>query len=456
MQVKKIEATNMQEALRVIKKEMGPDAIILSVKENRKRFGIMSKASVEVTVAISEKDIISYRDSKLFDKRELKSKKILQNESYLSSDINVPEAKFDYDNSERELDLRPFPENHIIPEQSIKTKLPKEISVATTIHSNDSSEEKKDSIEKGALKELKEENKVMLGEISELKEIIKQISYEGLLRDKENFWKSNEITNEVMDAYHQLISAGIEKRFARELIKDLNDNLDTYAKMNFETIIEKLALTLMKKIKIRDPLDSIFSSNEKPSIFILIGPTGVGKTTTAAKIASQAILKRKLKVGLINLDQYKVSADEQLLTYSKIIGAPFYSVRTKEGLLTAVEEFSKLDLILIDTAGVGQKDQTNLTGINQLLSVLDSCETMLMLSSTTKETDINDIVNRFMLFKPSSIIYSKLDETSVYGSIYNTQARTSLPLSYFTVGQQVPEDIEKATFERLTDLILKL
>lgn len=452
MQVKKFEATSMQEALRVIKREMGPNAIILSVKENRKRFGIMSKASVEVTAAVAEKDIINSNEQK----PEVRAKKIPVVKDELDFDIIMAEARRNVDDTQFNSELRPFPEGQISMKEPEAKLKPKPLVASEPSQSNDTFTEQQDFNREEILKDIKQENKSMLEEISELKQIIKQISYENVVREKENFWKSNDITNEVMDAYHQLLSAGIEKRFARELIKDLDDSLDAYGKLNFDAVIDGLALILMKKIKVTDPLGSVFANNGKPSILAFVGPTGVGKTTTLAKIASQAISKRRLKVGLINLDNFKVSADDQLSTYAKIIDIPFCSAKSKEELLTVVESFSNLDLILIDTTGVSQKDQETLTSLKQTLSVLGACEKMLMISSTTKETDVNDIMNRFMLFKPSSIICSKLDETSVYGSIYNMQARTSLPLSYFTVGQRVPEDIEKATVERLVDLILKL
>ncbi len=135
---------------------------------------------------------------------------------------------------------------------------------------------------------------------------------------------------------------------------------------------------------------------------------------------------------------------------------PFRSVNTKEELNQAIYDFSSLDLVLIDTTGRSQKDQESLLQLRHLLGGIENCQTALMMSATTKDSDMNDVVSRFKLFNPAGIVFSKLDETSVYGCIYNTQKKTALPLLYFTVGQRVPEDIEKASAERVVDLILDL
>jgi flagellar biosynthesis protein FlhF len=191
-------------------------------------------------------------------------------------------------------------------------------------------------------------------------------------------------------------------------------------------------------------------------VIALVGPTGVGKTTTIAKIASLGIIEKKLRVGLINLDSYKVAAADQLATYAKIMNIPFRSVTTKEELQQAVYDFSTLDLVLIDTTGRSQKDQESLLQLRHLLASVNGCRNVLMVSATTKDSDMNEVVSRFRFFAPVGLVFSKLDETSVYGCIYNTQKRSGLPLLYFTVGQRVPEDIEKASAERVADLVLDI
>jgi flagellar biosynthesis protein FlhF len=215
---------------------------------------------------------------------------------------------------------------------------------------------------------------------------------------------------------------------------------------------------LYEEINVADLLAGVGakSGNAKTSVIAMVGPTGVGKTTTIAKIASRAILESKLRVGLINLDSYKVAAADQLATYARIMGVPFRSVSTIEEFQQAVYDFSSLDLVLIDTTGRSQKDQENLLQLKNVLSTAENMRSVLMVSATTRDSDMNDILSRFKIFDPAGLVFSKLDETGVYGSLYNAHKRTGLPLLYFTVGQRVPEDIEVASKERVISLVLDL
>ncbi|MGZ3694080.1 MAG: flagellar biosynthesis protein FlhF, partial [Bdellovibrionota bacterium] len=214
----------------------------------------------------------------------------------------------------------------------------------------------------------------------------------------------------------------------------------------------------MEGIKTRDLLDQVGAAagKSRSTSIALVGPTGVGKTTTIAKIASLGILEKKLRVGLINLDSYKVAAADQLATYAKIMNVPFRSVTTRDELQQAVYDFASLDLVLIDTTGRSQKDQESLLQLRHMLASIEDVQTALLISATTKDTDIAEVVARFKIFNPVGLVFSKLDETSLYGCIYNVHKRSNLPLLYFTVGQRVPEDIEKASAERIADLVLDL
>jgi flagellar biosynthesis protein FlhF len=223
-------------------------------------------------------------------------------------------------------------------------------------------------------------------------------------------------------------------------------------------VLERLAYQLMRETEVKDILEGIgaTSGNAKTTVMAVVGPTGVGKTTTVAKIASLAILEKNLRVGLINLDSYKVAAAEQLSTYARIMGLPFRSVNSKEELHQALHDFGSLDLVILDTTGRSQKDQENLNQLRQTLESVENMRSVLMISATTKDADLAEVSSRFKIFQPAGLVISKLDETSVYGCVFNAQKRTKLPLVYFTVGQRVPEDIEKASAERVADLILDL
>jgi flagellar biosynthesis GTPase FlhF len=264
----------------------------------------------------------------------------------------------------------------------------------------------------------------------------------------------------LQDAYEQLVLNGIDKRFALALIKKVAFELTDSAKTH-DAVIDSLAAEIMNSTETLSTLSGI-KPREKdptrnaPAVIAVVGPTGVGKTTTVAKMASEALLRRNLKVGLINLDCYKVAAFDQLATYAKILSVPFRSAKSVEDLAAALADFQSLDLVIIDTTGRSQRDPGSLKEMDSMIRSIEGIRTQLVLSATTRDNELYDMANRFALFRPQGIIMSKLDEASIYGSLYNVSQKVSLPLLYFTTGQRVPEDIEEATKERVAALIMDL
>ncbi len=192
-----------------------------------------------------------------------------------------------------------------------------------------------------------------------------------------------------------------------------------------------------------------------PRIIALVGPTGVGKTTTTAKLAAMYALNRGNKVALITMDIFRVGAVEQLKTYTKIMGIPLDVASTPKELERAVERNSDCDLILIDTAGRSHKDSDKLEEMKGFLQTTVQSDIYLCLSATTKDRELEEILNRFSIFDVSKVVFTKLDECESFGCIVNLLIKANLQIAYFTNGQRVPEDIEVATSEKLAELILK-
>ena len=186
---------------------------------------------------------------------------------------------------------------------------------------------------------------------------------------------------------------------------------------------------------------------------VLVGPTGVGKTTTIAKIAANFSLIDAKKVGLITVDTYRIAAVDQLKRYAEIIGIPLHVAFDPQELKEGIAKMKDRDLILIDTAG---RSQNNFLQINELKNYLQDvdAEIHLVISATTKSTDVDEIVRAFGQVSIDRVIITKLDETTSYGVILQTCQRTRDPLYFLTTGQGVPEDIEVATGEKLAQLIL--
>lgn len=192
---------------------------------------------------------------------------------------------------------------------------------------------------------------------------------------------------------------------------------------------------------------------QKPRVVALVGPTGVGKTTTIGKLAAGFSIVDKRKVALITADTYRVAAVEQLKTFGEIIGVPVEVVMTPSGLREALAIHRDKELIFIDTAGRSPQHDLHMSELRAFLDRAQADLTMLVMSATTNTTDQVQVFNRFAPLA-THLIFTKLDETISPGNLLNVIDQTSLPVAYLTNGQNVPDDIEAATPERLTRYIL--
>ena len=190
-------------------------------------------------------------------------------------------------------------------------------------------------------------------------------------------------------------------------------------------------------------------------IVALIGATGVGKTTTLAKIAARFVLEKNIRAALITADTYRISAVEQLKTYSDIIGLPLEIVYSPDELKVAIHKHRDKDLILIDTAGRSQHNEYQMKELQDFLAVDSRIEKHLVMSATTKNRDVADILQKFSVCEPGRVIFTKTDETSSLGMIVNLLAGKEIALSFMTNGQSVPDDIVPATADRLAALLLR-
>jgi flagellar biosynthesis protein FlhF len=247
----------------------------------------------------------------------------------------------------------------------------------------------------------------------------------------------------------ELIQSGI----STDLIRKILDTLNTLtAEDGGQNLKNRLGTTFSKLIKFAGTLKMRKNS---PRIIALVGPTGVGKTTTTAKLAAMYALNRGNKVALITMDIFRVGAVEQLKTYSRIMGIPLEVASTPKELEKAVEKHSACDLIFIDTAGRSHKDKEKLDEMKNFLDNKIPIEVYLCLSATTKDRELEEILNRFKIFQVSKVVFTKIDETESFGNMVNLLMKDNLQIAYFTTGQRVPEDIEVATSAKLADMILR-
>ncbi len=362
MKIKKFTAESMRDALFNIKKELGPQAVILKTKKIKPN-GIFSKEYFEVTAAI-----------------DIDEKEVIETEK-LTNSLNK--------NSKFESNYFVFEEQKAPP---------------SNINLNDKDEYITFSLHHDE-------------KISALQKILykKDVLAKNIIK----------ITENILNFY--------------------NENTE------FIELVEKTREILLKNIRVSGQL--ILKRN-KPTVIALIGPTGVGKTTTIAKLATNFSLFGKLNIGLITSDTYRVAAVEQLKTFAKIINIPIETIYKPNEIKDAIEKFYDKNIIFIDTAGRSQNDKEKIIQLQDLLYYAEPDEVHLVLSATTKYQDTLDIIKKFAVVPIHKLIFTKLDETTNFGMIYNIQQVVQKKISYFTTGQNIPEDIEIAKPEIIVNNLL--
>ncbi|MFS0763180.1 flagellar biosynthesis protein FlhF [Peribacillus phoenicis] len=186
----------------------------------------------------------------------------------------------------------------------------------------------------------------------------------------------------------------------------------------------------------------------------IVGPTGVGKTTTLAKVAAETMLKHDKKVAFITTDTYRIAAIDQLKTYAKILNVPIEVAYNLEDFKRAAERFSHYDFVFIDTAGRNFRNPQYVKDLNEIIHFTDEMETYLVLSLTSKQKDMEDIYRQFAAIPIKQVIFTKADETSTFGQIFNFIHTHKLGAAYITDGQNVPDDIEIATSSQLLKMAI--
>ncbi|PFA67865.1 flagellar biosynthesis protein FlhF [Bacillus sp. AFS015802] len=187
----------------------------------------------------------------------------------------------------------------------------------------------------------------------------------------------------------------------------------------------------------------------------VIGPTGVGKTTTLAKMAAEAVIEKRMKIAFITTDTYRIAAIEQLKTYAGLLNVPVEVVYKMEDFKKALEKFSDYDHVFIDTAGRNFREKKYVEDLKEIIDFTHQMETYLVLSLTSKEQDMKEIISQFSSIDIDRFIFTKLDETVSYGSMINVMSEMKIGAAYVTNGQDVPEDITEMDVDEIVRLLMK-
>ena len=271
----------------------------------------------------------------------------------------------------------------------------------------------------------------------------------SLLISSKDYFTQLQMEEPLSDIYHGLLLRGLDEKQSYILLKKALLQLDDEEPRDRQQIIRGVCRQVLDKIKFSRPFNNIASPQNLGRIFTFVGPTGVGKTTTLAKLAAHLKIKRQLEIGIISLDTYRIGALDQVRTYANILAIPFIVAQNKDEFLHARDQFRNHDVILVDTTGKNFLRQEHIQDLREVFESCDNVHHFLVLSATAKDSDLKLTIQHFRQVNIHSLIFTKIDETLNHGSMINQLLRFPHALSYLATGQRVPEDIELATHKRL-------
>ena len=375
MQIKRFEAKNMTAALRLIKAELGTEAVILSARSIKKRSGILG------TLKYSGVEVTAATDS------HIDTEKHLRGDLYTGT---APKVADPYS-------------GHLQPAITVRTQgQGASVAVSKAYRTR-----RVDSIGEG--------KKYLFG------------------------------------LYQQLISQGVDADIAADLTEGLKlipNSTQRLAGGDAETLIT----SLLKPMGLGT--QPIQLDKTKPQPIVFIGASGVGKTTSVAKLAAYFAITANKAVAMISFDDSRIGAFEQIHAYARIIGLPLEVATNRSELKKQLKHFKNKDLVLIDTPGFNPKNSLKIKELQHHFDKLPSLRTQLVLSATTKDTDLIDYIKRLEGFRQRGLLFTKLDETKAVGNLLNILVRTRIPVSYVADGQQVPDDIRPASLKNLVSTLI--
>ncbi|OFZ14009.1 MAG: hypothetical protein A2Z20_10330 [Bdellovibrionales bacterium RBG_16_40_8] len=433
MQVRKFEAKTIKEAIEMVKYHLGPEAIILSAKDNARNFGLMGESSVEVTAAISDAKL----NQKKFAEKKLNSR---SRQRYVESSAKMQKEYIE----KAQTKPMPIPVEAIEEVEPVEKRSWKGITPARYIDIADSGEISKNNTRN-------DENIIKLqDEIRHLRGLLNKFQ-----SVPQNFVSSHPgadegLPYELSFAFQKLLDAGVSHKNIVEIMRAANIALPNEHKKKRAFVDGWVIKYMLDRLQVVDkPLKNKFH--------IFLGPTGQGKTSTIVKIACQLALKEKKRIIILSGDQIKVGATDQLKIYAQILNVPCGVIANSQDWVNANELFTQVDHVLFDTPGMNLKNPQDVDKLRSVLPPRASEMDMHYVQSImVRDQDAFEVAERFKTVGFKDVIFTRLDEAVQHGIIYNFQKQFNVPLHSFGIGSAIPEDFEFATKERVVDLIFNL
>ena len=419
MIIKKFQAKTEEAALELARKELGSGIVVMNVKKVKKKglFSIFKPQQVEVTVALEEEEKQNFREAVAKVSEIARQSEAAGNSRSAKTEPEQP-AK------QGKAEPGPQPEKQRKPEKNTQTI---------------------DGRQESAIEEkLSTLQNLLEKQISDVQEKEKDSTEEEKKED------SNVAFFQLL--YKMLLDNEIEETYVGQLVDELDGSVKPDMPIDY-----LLSVVYQKMVLKFGQIKTIQPAEKGPKLIYFIGPTGVGKTTTIAKIASRFSVVEKKKIVLLTADTYRIAAAEQLRTYANILEVPFRIIYTPQEIRTAIEDYAAYDYIFVDTSGHSQKNTDQRDDTLALLRAADGQaekEVYLVVSATTKYRDLLNIADTYKKLTDFRLVFTKLDETQCQGNLFNLRLHTDAPMSYVTCGQNVPDDIGEFDAQKTVKLLL--
>lgn len=419
MIIKKFQAKTEEAALELARKELGSGIVVMNVKKVKKKglFSIFKPQQIEVTVALEEEEKQNFREAVAKVSEIARQSEAAGNSRSAKTEPEQP-AK------QGKAEPGPQPEKQRKPEKNTQTI---------------------DGRQESAIEEkLSTLQNLLEKQISDVQEKEKDSTEEEKKED------SNVAFFQLL--YKMLLDNEIEETYVGQLVDELDGSVKPDMPIDY-----LLSVVYQKMVLKFGQIKTIQPAEKGPKLIYFIGPTGVGKTTTIAKIASRFSVVEKKKIVLLTADTYRIAAAEQLRTYANILEVPFRIIYTPQEIRTAIEDYAAYDYIFVDTSGHSQKNTDQRDDTLALLRAADGQaekEVYLVVSATTKYRDLLNIADTYKKLTDFRLVFTKLDETQCQGNLFNLRLHTDAPMSYVTCGQNVPDDIGEFDAQKTVKLLL--